>query len=67
MSNIDFGDKVRHKTNQDYNALLITVKDTEGDKALCEYTDIKDRTLKEKWFDKEDLELVQKAEGGFTN
>lgn len=67
MNNIDYGDKVRHKSVEDYNVLLMTVTDIEEDKILCEYTDRNERITKEKWFDKDDLEVVQKSEGGFIN
>lgn len=65
MGTIEIGDKVRHKTDNKYNALQMEVKEVEGEKVLCEYFDFKDKTEKEKWFDENELELIQKAEGGF--
>ena len=65
MTTIDIGDKVRHKTDMAYNALLMEVIDIEDDKILCDYTDNKDKQIKTKWFNENELELAQKAEGGF--
>ena len=65
MTTIDIGDKVRHKTDMVYNALLMEVIDIEEDKILCDYTDNKDKQIKTKWFNENELELAQKAEGGF--
>jgi len=67
MNTIDTGDKVRHKSDNKYNALQMDVKDIEESKILCDYFDNEDKTTKEKWFAKDELELVQKAEGGFLN
>lgn len=64
MANIEFGDKVRHKGNNDYNVFLMTVTEVEDDKVQCRYYD-KGQISKEKWFDIMDLELVEKTDGGF--
>lgn len=65
MRTMDIGDKVRHKTNNKYNALQMEVKEIEDGKILCDYFDNADKNTKEKWFDEDELELDQKAEGGF--
>jgi hypothetical protein len=43
------------------------VKEVDGEKVLCQYFDYKDKTEKEKWFDENELELIQKSESGFYN
>jgi len=65
MKTIDIGDKVRHKTDNRYNALLMEVKEIEEDKILCDYFDNVEKKTKEKWFDENELDLVKKTEGGF--
>jgi hypothetical protein len=65
MNTIDIGDKVRHKTDNKYNALQMEVKEIEEGKILCDYFDYIGNNTKEKWFDENELELLQKAEGGF--
>lgn len=65
MQTIEFGDKVRHKTNNDYNSHPMDVMDTDENKILCSYFDRIDKTTKEKWFEQNELEIVQKIEGGF--
>jgi len=65
MNTIDLGDKVRHKSDNSYNALQMEVREIEDDKILCDYFDNTEKLMKEKWFNENELELVQKAEGGF--
>lgn len=65
MNTIDLGDKVRHKSDNSYNALQMEVREIENDKILCDYFDNTEKLMKEKWFNENELELVQKAEGGF--
>jgi hypothetical protein len=65
MNTIEFGDKVRHKSDNKYNALQMEVKEIETGKILCDYFDNTEKVMKEKWFNENELELVQKAEGGF--
>lgn len=65
MNTIDLGDKVRHKSDNSYNALQMEVREIEDDKILCDYFDNTEKVMKEKWFNENELELVQKAEGGF--
>lgn len=67
MRTIDIGDKVRHKTDNNYNALQMEAKEIENEKILCDYFDNSDKCTKEKWFKINELELVQKTEGGFFN
>ena len=64
---MDIGDKVRHRTDNNYNALQMEVKEVGEGKILCDYFDYKENVSKEKWFDESELELVTKAEGGFFN
>lgn len=65
MGTIDIGDKVRHKTVNKYNALQMKVQEIEDGKILCDYFDYADKSEKEKWFDENELELIEKIEGGF--
>lgn len=65
MQPIEFGDKVKHKTNNDYNTHPMDVIDIEESKILCSYFDRIEKTMKEKWFEQDELEIVQKVEGGF--
>lgn len=66
MTNIEFGDTVRHKSNNIYNFSLMTVTgDVEDGKVKCRYYD-KGQVSKEELFDIVDLELVEKTDGGFT-
>lgn len=65
MNTIELGDKVRHKSDNSYNALQMEVREIEVDKFLCDYFDNTEKLTKEKWFNENELELVQKAEGGF--
>ncbi len=65
MNTIDFGDKVKHKSDNSYNALQMEVREIEDGKILCDYFDNTEKLMKEKWFNENELELVQKAEGGF--
>lgn len=65
MNTIDLGDKVRHKSDNSYNALQMEVREIEDDKILCDYFDNTEKLMKEKWFNENEIELVQKAEGGF--
>ena len=65
MKTIEFGDKVMHKTDNKYNAFQMEAKKIEEGKILCDYFDNVEKKTKEKWFDENELELVQKAEGGF--
>lgn len=65
MNTIDLGDKVRHKFDNSYNALQMEVREIEDDKILCDYFDNTEKLMKEKWFNENELEVVQKAEGGF--
>jgi len=65
MNTIDTGDKVRHKSDNKYNGLQMEVKEIEDGKILCDYFDTDNKTTKEKWFNEDELELVQKAEGSF--
>ncbi len=65
MNKIDLGDKVRHKTDNTFNALQMEVKEMEESKILCDYFDNTEKVMKEKWFNENELELIQKAEGGF--
>ena len=65
MNTIDLGDKVRHKSDNSYNALQMEFREIEDDKILCDYFDNTEKGMKEKWFNENELELVQKAEGGF--
>lgn len=67
METIDIGDKVRHKTDNKYNALLMEAKEFNDRKILCEYFDYADKSTKEKWFDENELELIQKGESEFFN
>ncbi|EKB48196.1 hypothetical protein [Cecembia lonarensis] len=65
MNSIEFGDKVRHKTNNDYNVHPMDVMEVDENKVLCSYFDRIEKTIKEKWFNYSDLELISKTEGGF--
>jgi len=65
MNTIELRDKVRHKSDNSYNALQMEVREIEVDKFLCDYFDNTEKLTKEKWFNENELELVQKAEGGF--
>lgn len=63
--NIQSGDYVRH-TNQLINGgLRMTVEDTNDNSALCSYFAGVEQIHKTEWFPFTDLELVQKADGGF--
>ena len=65
MQTIELGDKVRHKTNNDYNTHPMDVMELEESKILCSYFDRNEKTMKEIWFEKTELDLISKAEGGF--
>lgn len=65
MNTFEFGDKVRHKTNNDYNTHPMDVMDTDESKILCSYFERIEKIMKEKWFDETELDLISKAEGGF--
>jgi hypothetical protein len=65
MKTIEFGDKVRHKTNNDYNAHPMDVMDTNKNNILCRYFDHIEKTTKEKWFKETELNLISKTDGGF--
>jgi hypothetical protein len=65
MNTIDIGDKVRHKTDNIYNALQMEVIEIDKGRILCNYYDCNEKKEKEKWFNENELELVQKVEGGF--
>ena len=65
MTTIDIGDKVRHNAENKYNAIQMEVKEIEEGKILCDYFDNVEKITKEKWFDENELEFVQKADGGF--
>ena len=67
MNNIDFGDKVRHKTDNKFNAFLMTVLVIEGDKFTCQYVDMYTHETKTAEFTETEIELVEKAEGGFIS
>lgn len=62
---IDIGDKVSHRTKDEYNGLLMTVKDIEEYKAYCEYYEYSTKELKDNWFNFEDLDIRVKNDGGF--
>lgn len=67
MNNIDFGDKVRHKTDNKYNAFLMTVEEVENDKFICQYVDMHTHETKTAEFTENEIELVEKADGGFIS
>lgn len=65
MNQIQPGDTVRLKTGTLNGGLGMNVAETNDDEALCDYFEGEESTHKQKWIKMSDLELVNKAEGGF--
>jgi hypothetical protein len=65
MNNLQFDDKVRHITNNNFNATLITVIDIKAEIVECEYFNFQKKVFEKVEFHYSELELVQRNEGGF--
>ena len=63
---IQAGDNVRHRTQKNINGgLVMSVDDTNETHALCSHFKGEETVYTQTWFPKEDLELVNKVDGGF--
>ena len=68
MDKIEQGDQVRHTDKVINGGLIMSVIDVDNNRALCgHFLPDEDRTLKEEWFDFDQLTLVHKADGGFKD
>ncbi|MBS1640864.1 MAG: hypothetical protein JST94_00860 [Bacteroidetes bacterium] len=68
MYQIEIGDTVRHKTNQLYNRLPMTVIEIDEDKIYCNYFDNHEQTDKKSPpFSANELELIKKVDGRFVS
>lgn len=65
--NIEAGDYVKHKNPVINGGLRMTVEDVNDDSAECSHFVGAEASHKVEWFKFEDLELVQKADGGFLS
>ena len=64
---IEDGDYVRHKNPVINGGLKMAVEDVNDESAQCSHFVGAESTHKVEWFKFEDLELVQKGDGGFLN
>lgn len=67
MYTIAEGDKVKHKYLLKYNNLLMLVTEIEDEKIYCEYFDSTTKETIQTSFNLNEIELVEKVEGGFVN
>lgn len=62
---MNVGDKVKHKTNNKYNGLMMTLVEIADAGIVCEYFYYQTKEMKLETFSEDDIEIVIENQDGF--